>query len=211
MSDSFNPYQVWLGLDQFHGPAPDHYQLFGLTGAETDTLTIAAAADRAIARVRSFRPGSQAAAWAALLDQLSAAKRCLTDPAARREYDVRRAESVAQSVAGVSGVPSSTGIQASAAPSTVDQSPVYAMPVGGPVMPAGCGVAMPGAGVAMPGAGVAMPGAGVAMPGAGVAMPGTGVAMPGAGVAMPGAGVAMPGAGVAMPGAGVAMPGAGVA
>jgi hypothetical protein len=93
VSDSFSPLQTWLGL-----PAdltqPSYFQLLGLDPAEVDTKSIAAAADRAASRVRRHRPGTHAAEWAALLDEIAAAKKCLTDPQQRSEYlQSRRAPS----------------------------------------------------------------------------------------------------------------------
>ena len=79
-----NAFQEWLGLD-FEDP--NFYQLFGLAAFETDTRKIELAADRAMAKVRSCRPGPHAEIWADLLDQLADAKRVLTDPERRAEYD----------------------------------------------------------------------------------------------------------------------------
>jgi len=79
-----NPIQEWLGLDV---DKPNHYQLLGLADFEKDIRKIEAAADRAMARVRSCRPGPHATLWAHLLDQLDDAKRRLIDPQQRAEYD----------------------------------------------------------------------------------------------------------------------------
>jgi len=85
MGGEFNPYREWLGLEG--GGRPNFYELIGLASFEADALRIAAAAERATTRVRSFRPGSNARAWAELLDELRAAKECLCDPARKAEYD----------------------------------------------------------------------------------------------------------------------------
>ena len=37
--------------------------------------------------MRSFRPGAHAPRWASLLDDLTAAKDCLLDPARKQQYD----------------------------------------------------------------------------------------------------------------------------
>ncbi|MCO6456759.1 MAG: hypothetical protein J5I93_15780 [Pirellulaceae bacterium] len=86
MQDSFNPYHEWLGLE-LDQREPDFYQLLGIGSETRDTAEIAAAANRAITRVRSHRPGPRAAAWAQLLDQLAEAKRRLSDPDLRAQYD----------------------------------------------------------------------------------------------------------------------------
>ncbi|MHB8862515.1 MAG: hypothetical protein ACYC6N_08930 [Pirellulaceae bacterium] len=86
MSEAFNPYHEWLGLSA-DIKAPDYYQLLSLEPFEEDRSRLTAAADRALARVRSFRPGAQAAAWARLLDELASAKSCLRDPAQKSAYD----------------------------------------------------------------------------------------------------------------------------
>ena len=93
-AQKFSGYHEWLGLD----PAiarPDYYQLVALDPSERDADTIRAAADRAISKVRACRPGPRAAQWAALLDELKAAKDCLTNPGKRAEYDRKLREGIA--------------------------------------------------------------------------------------------------------------------
>lgn len=96
MADAFNPYAEWLGL-----PAdlaePNHYQLLGLPPFEADTGRIAVAADKAMSRVRGFRPGPNARAWSKLLDELLLAKGKLLDPDRKQEYDAELRESGAGS------------------------------------------------------------------------------------------------------------------
>ncbi|HTN75690.1 MAG TPA: hypothetical protein VL096_10610, partial [Pirellulaceae bacterium] len=86
MSEAFNPYREWLDLDVASQPSSD-YELFRLRDFENDQPSILAAADRAIARVRGFRPGANASAWSKLLDDLNAAKRRLGDSAQKARYD----------------------------------------------------------------------------------------------------------------------------
>ena len=79
MPVEFNPYREWLGLEC--GPLPpNYYQLLGIEPDEPDVRVIHAAADRAMAHVRSHRPGAQTRAWARLLDEIAAAKNCLDEP-----------------------------------------------------------------------------------------------------------------------------------
>ena len=86
MSEAFDPLREWLGIIS---PAeqPNYYQLLGLDPTETNFEAIKIAADRALAQVRSHRPGAHARQWAQLLDELTAAKQCLTDPDQRTVYD----------------------------------------------------------------------------------------------------------------------------
>lgn len=86
MSNAFNPHAEWLGLPA-ELTSPNHYELLGLTLLESDQAKIAASADRAMSQVRGCKPGANAAAWAQLLDEIAAAKDCLTDPEHKRSYD----------------------------------------------------------------------------------------------------------------------------
>ncbi len=100
MPASFDPYTDWLGITDARRP-PDHYTLLGIPRLESDAQVIAHAADVRMAKVRKIRPGQNAAEWGRLLDQLGAAKVCLSDQASRAAYDrsltqpVRAAEPVA--------------------------------------------------------------------------------------------------------------------
>jgi len=84
VSEGFNSYREWLGLGV---RAPNYYELLGLPLQESDEGRIAAAAERAMTRVRSFRPGPLARDWAQLLDEIRAAKDCLLDADRRAQYD----------------------------------------------------------------------------------------------------------------------------
>lgn len=86
VTDDFNPYHEWLGLD-IELKQPSYYQLLGVDQGEGNMMQIAAAADRAAARVRSIRPGPRAAEWAKVLDEITSAKDCLSDPSRRAQYD----------------------------------------------------------------------------------------------------------------------------
>jgi hypothetical protein len=86
MTPSLNPYHQWLDL-QPELSSPSYYQMLGLTEGESNGSRIAEAADRAIARVRAFKPGPHAREWSRLIDELKAAKESLLDPAVKAEYD----------------------------------------------------------------------------------------------------------------------------
>ena len=96
VSEAFNPYREWLGLSA-DIDAPDYYQLLGLDPFESDRTRLTTAADRALARVRGFRPGVHAAAWARLLDELASAKSCFSDPERKSTYDNRLRQSGSRS------------------------------------------------------------------------------------------------------------------
>jgi len=86
MPEAFNPYHQWLGLPA-DASNPTYYQILGLAEMESDAGKIAQAGDRALTRVRGFRPGSHAKEWSRLLDEITSAKKCLLDEAVKREYD----------------------------------------------------------------------------------------------------------------------------
>ncbi|MBC8873425.1 MAG: hypothetical protein H8E44_28645 [Planctomycetes bacterium] len=86
VTDDFNPYHEWLGLDS-QLKQPNYYQLLGVEPGETNALMISTSAERAAARVRSIRPGPRAAEWAKVLDEIASAKNCLMDPTRRAQYD----------------------------------------------------------------------------------------------------------------------------
>jgi len=88
MPNEIDPYSEWLGIQSPERPL-SHYRLLGLDEFESDPQTITVAADRAIALVRKVRPGAQAESWQKLLDELSLAKMCLSDPGRKGQYDAQ--------------------------------------------------------------------------------------------------------------------------
>jgi hypothetical protein len=68
---SFDPHREWLGIES---TAPDYYELLGIDDRGDDPGKIIAAADRALARVRSCHPGPHKRSWTALLGSLAEAK-----------------------------------------------------------------------------------------------------------------------------------------
>ncbi len=85
MEEIFNPYREWLGWLQSRGP--DYYELLAIDRSETDASRITLAAEQAMSKVRSFRPGPQAQVWSRLLDEIRAARDCLSNPALKADYD----------------------------------------------------------------------------------------------------------------------------
>jgi hypothetical protein len=86
MSESFDPYEHWLGIAPHERPA-DHYRLLGLTRFEPNPQVIADGADQRMACVRSFQTGPRGVYTQALLNELAAARRCLLNPATKASYD----------------------------------------------------------------------------------------------------------------------------
>ncbi len=163
---------------------PSFYQLLGLDPGEQNTQRIAEAANRAMARARSGRPGSRGAQWAKLLEEVTAAASCLSDPVRRAEYDRQLGRGGAARsynrpaprsrvvpTTGGSSAPNAVPLQgpASAAlpmqapqgfPAAYSQNPAgpaaYLDPMA-PVVPAGPSAAAPGYGQAAPYGAAAMP------------------------------------------------------
>ena len=86
VQDSFDPYLEWLDLRSAERP-PDHYSLLDIQRFESDLKVIAHAADVRMAQVRKIRPGEHLPEWGRLLDQLNAAKVCLSNPVSKAAYD----------------------------------------------------------------------------------------------------------------------------
>lgn len=116
MAEQFNPYAAWLGLPP-NVTNPSHYQLLDLSPAESSSERISMAADRAIARVRSSRPGVAAEVWADLIDQLLEAKTTLLDPARRAQYDQQLASGTAPNRPTISASPAAAATSGEPKPS----------------------------------------------------------------------------------------------
>lgn len=86
MSDSFDPYRVWLGIPPESRP-PTHYELLGISPKEQERAVIDAAVLRQSGYVRNFQIGKYAKEATKILNEIAAAKVCLVDPAKRAKYD----------------------------------------------------------------------------------------------------------------------------
>lgn len=82
----FDPYHIWLGIPPDRRP-PTHYELLGIRPDETNVDVINAALIRQSAYVRNFQKGKHTDDATRILNELSAANVCLTDPALRSAYD----------------------------------------------------------------------------------------------------------------------------
>lgn len=121
MADSFDPYHKWLGISPKDQP-PNHYRLLAIELFENDLDVIEGAADRQMAHVRTFQAGQNSAASQRILNELSAAKLCLLDPAKKAAYDrqlrekIERAQAAAATSSGVIAPAAATGAPPAAAP-----------------------------------------------------------------------------------------------
>jgi len=85
-NDTFNPYEKWLGIPPDEQPA-DYYRLLVIERFESDIATIARAADARMVHIRTFQTGPRGALTQKLLNEISAARICLTDDESRDQYD----------------------------------------------------------------------------------------------------------------------------
>ena len=88
MSTAFDPYHKWLGIPLKHRP-PNHYRLLGIEPFEADQDVIHSAADQRIAFLQALVAGEYAVQAKKLLDELIAARDCLTDLERKSAYDGR--------------------------------------------------------------------------------------------------------------------------
>jgi hypothetical protein len=124
MSDSFDPYYIWLGIPPKDQP-PNHYRLLGLQDLEENTDVIDAAANRQTTYLHEMAAGPNRKESQQLLNEVAAARRCLLNPEKKNEYDEKlRADAAAVEAA-----------QAAVAPPVVAAPPV-AVPIARAVTPA---------------------------------------------------------------------------
>lgn len=95
MADAFNPYRDWLGLANGQRPTT-YYGLFGLKPLESDPDRIRNAIVRTVAKIRAVHPGDYMREWQQVMNEISAGKTCLTDPAAKAAYDAQLREAVSK-------------------------------------------------------------------------------------------------------------------
>src|SRR5687768_7675812 len=88
MSDTLNPYADWLQVAGGNR-APNHYELLGLALFESDPEQIRSRYWDCYEKVRAYEVGNYTERAVALLEELSQAFQCLTDPDGKRQYDER--------------------------------------------------------------------------------------------------------------------------
>lgn len=84
--EDFDPYFKWLGIPSNEQP-PTHYRLLAIPDFTADLEVIENAADQRLAHLRAVQTGKRAAHAQHLLNEVTAAKICLLDPAQRAAYD----------------------------------------------------------------------------------------------------------------------------
>jgi tetratricopeptide (TPR) repeat protein len=86
MTQSFDPYYLWLGIPLGEQPA-DHYRLLGLSKFESEGEVIRDAAERQMAHVRHYELGKHGGLSQQILNELGRAKACLLDESKKADYD----------------------------------------------------------------------------------------------------------------------------
>jgi hypothetical protein len=105
MSDSFDPYYIWLGIPPKDQP-PNHYRLLSLQDLEENTDVIDAAANRQTSYLHEMAAGPRRKESQQLLNEVAAARRCLLSPEKKQEYDDKlRADQTATEAAQAAAIP----------------------------------------------------------------------------------------------------------
>lgn len=125
MADTFDPYHKWLGISPKDQP-PNHYRLLAIELFENDLDVIEGAADRQMAHVRTYQTGPNSAASQRILNELSAAKLCLLNPAKKADYDRQLREKIERAQAAAA---TSSGVIAPAGPAAASAAAAPARPV----------------------------------------------------------------------------------
>lgn len=125
MNEAFDPYYKWLGIKPKDQP-PNHYRLLGVELFESDTDVIENAADQRMRHMRSLQTGANAEASQRILNEVAAARVCLTDPVKRAEYDCRIQTIRAVDTASTS--PTAPPVMGTAAPPVAATAPPKALP-----------------------------------------------------------------------------------
>lgn len=86
MTDSFDPYYVWLGIQPKDQP-PNHYRLLGLEVFEHNDQVIDIAANRQTSYLHEMASGPNAKHSQRLLNEIAGARACLLDPDRKAKYD----------------------------------------------------------------------------------------------------------------------------
>jgi hypothetical protein len=86
MPAEFDPYKAWLDIEN-KSASTTYYKLLGLPEFESNKERIAAAADQAIRKLRSQKPGVHAGEWSKILDELQDVKAQLLNDQKKAAYD----------------------------------------------------------------------------------------------------------------------------
>jgi len=86
MSETFDPYHIWLGISPRDQP-PNHYRLLGVDQFESDSNAISSAADMRMSHIRNFQSGKRSDHAKRLRNEIATARVCLLDPDKKSLYD----------------------------------------------------------------------------------------------------------------------------
>lgn len=81
-----DPYEQFLGL-KLAGRRPDHYELLGIARSETDPEALLKATEHRLAQVSAVRSRQNSVQANRLMQEIVAARACLSSPDSRRAYD----------------------------------------------------------------------------------------------------------------------------
>lgn len=88
MAKKFDPYEKWFNIPPSEQP-PDHYRLLGIQRFEADASVINEAAEARAAFLHDVATGPQIAHTQRLLNEVAAARLCLTDSEKKADYDAQ--------------------------------------------------------------------------------------------------------------------------
>jgi hypothetical protein len=132
MSNGFDAYHKWLSIPP-HDQPPNHYRLLGLGLFESDPDVVAAAADRQMAHVQTYKTGPHSELSQKLLNEISAAKLCLLRPGKKAAYDEQLRQQLGVSSTGYSAAYANVGAaDAPARPGAMAGAVVAGVPRGMP-------------------------------------------------------------------------------
>lgn len=86
MDGGFDPYHKWLGISAKDQP-PNYYRLLGIDLFESDPEVIVATFNRQRAHLLTYQNGPYKDHAQRILQEVIAARSCLSDPLARQAYD----------------------------------------------------------------------------------------------------------------------------
>jgi hypothetical protein len=144
MADSFDPYYTWLGIPPEEQPA-HHYRLLGVRIYESNPSVIENAADQRMTYLRTFQTGKHSTLSQKLLNEVAAARVCLSSAKTKQAYDKELKDrldppmppSAASPVAPPTAPPPVAPPMMAAMPQAYDpqayQQPIYQQPYQSPV------------------------------------------------------------------------------
>ncbi len=122
----FDPYYKWLGIPAKDQP-PTHYRLLSIESLEEDVEVIDAAANRLMAYLHDLSSGDHPEATQKLLNEISAARRCLLNRERKAEYDAelkKQAASANKKKRVPKAKPTTAKVKAVAAPPPARKDPL---------------------------------------------------------------------------------------